>query len=137
MGVGARVGATLLRAMILARLLPSVLVVAVAATQDAPALPAQRTWMVDGVEQHALVAVPSPAPTAATPTPLVFVFHGHGGRSAAAARGFRLHELLPQAVVVYPQGLPTPGRLTDRSSSPAARGGSPRSTPPPWTMRGC
>lgn len=74
---------------------------------------APRTWTIDGIERSALVALPASAPTAAQPAPLVFVFHGHGGRSANAARGFRLHELLPDAVVVYPQGVPTPGRLTD------------------------
>ena len=86
---------------------------ALAAAQEHPTGLAPRTWSVDGVERSALVAVPAQAPTAAQPAPLVFVFHGHGGRSAAAARGFGLHELLPQAIVVYPQGLPTPGRLTD------------------------
>lgn len=87
--------------------------VALAAAQEPATGLAPRTWTVDGVERSALVAMPAKAPTAAAPAPLVFAFHGHGGRSATAARGFRLHELLPQAVVVYPQGLPTPGRLTD------------------------
>jgi polyhydroxybutyrate depolymerase len=86
---------------------------ALAAAQEQATSLAPRTWTVDGVERSALVAMPAKAPTAAAPAPLVFVFHGHGGRSAAAARGFGLHELLPQAIVVYPQGLPTPGRLTD------------------------
>lgn len=86
---------------------------AAATAQDDASDLARRTFVVDGVERSALVAMPAPPPTAAKPAPLVFVFHGHGGRSAAAARGFRLHELLPEAVVVYPQGLPTPGQLTD------------------------
>ena len=73
---------------------------ALAAAQEQPTGLAPRTWSVDGVERSALVAVPAQAPTAAQPAPLVFVFHGHGGRSAAAARGFGLHELPPQAVVV-------------------------------------
>ena len=30
-----------------------------------------------------------------------------------AARKFHIHTLWPEAIVVYPQGLPTPGRLTD------------------------
>ncbi|MBX3462193.1 MAG: hypothetical protein KF830_03405 [Planctomycetes bacterium] len=68
----------------------------------------ERTFAVDGVERQALLHVP---PAAATePAPLVFVFHGHGGRAAGAARSFGLHELWPDAIVVYPQGLPTPGR---------------------------
>jgi polyhydroxybutyrate depolymerase len=32
---------------------------------------------------------------------------------ANAAKQFRIHELWPDAVVVYPQGLKTPGKLTD------------------------
>lgn len=47
------------------------------------------------------------------PLPLVFVFHGHGGSMQNGARSFSLHTLWPEAVVVYPQGLLTPGALTD------------------------
>lgn len=71
----------------------------------------KRTWLVDGVEREALVSVPAQAAKAAAP--LVFVFHGHGGAMAQAARSFQLHTLWPEALVVYPQGLPTPGKLTD------------------------
>ena len=45
--------------------------------------------------------------------PLVFVFHGHGGNSQQASYSFNLHSLWPEAIVIYPQGVPTPGRLTD------------------------
>jgi len=45
--------------------------------------------------------------------PLVIVFHGHGGSSANAARTFQTHTLWPQALVMYPQGLPTAGQITD------------------------
>lgn len=45
--------------------------------------------------------------------PIVFCFHGHGGSAQQAARSFSLHESWPEALVVYPQGLPTPGQLTD------------------------
>jgi polyhydroxybutyrate depolymerase len=71
---------------------------------------ARRTWNVDGVEREALVHLPGGAPA---PAPVVFAFHGHGGSSRNAARTFRVHELWPDAVVVYPQGLNTPGRLSD------------------------
>jgi len=72
----------------------------------------RQAWTVEGVERTALVAAP---PTAATDKggPLVFVFHGHGGSSAQAARTFRIHEAWPEAVVIYPQGLPTVGAITD------------------------
>jgi polyhydroxybutyrate depolymerase len=70
----------------------------------------RRTWTVDGVEREALLHIPADSKS---PLPTVFVFHGHGGTSANAARSFRMHELWPDALVVYPQGLKTPGRLTD------------------------
>ena len=70
-----------------------------------------RTWIVDGVTREALVYVPPKAKTEATP--IVFAFHGHGGRMNSAARSFAYHTRSPEALVVYPQGLNTPGRLTD------------------------
>jgi polyhydroxybutyrate depolymerase len=69
------------------------------------------TWTVDGATREALVHVPAKVPTA--DAPLVFAFHGHGGSMAQASRSFPLHEKWPEAIVVYPQGLPTAGQLTD------------------------
>ncbi len=66
---------------------------------------------VDSVTREALVAYP--ASPKDQPAPVVFVFHGHGGNARNVARSFDLHTLWPEAIVVYPQGLPTPGRLTD------------------------
>jgi len=71
----------------------------------------RREWTVDGVAREALVRVPAAA--AATPAPVVFGFHGHGGSMRNAANSFRYHEVWPEAIVVYMQGLNTPGRLTD------------------------
>ncbi len=71
-----------------------------------------RTFVVDGVERQALLHVPAAAHD--EPAPLLFVFHGHGGSMAAIARRLPLHEHWPEAIVVYPAGLPTPGR-TDPS----------------------
>ncbi|MDF7826218.1 prolyl oligopeptidase family serine peptidase [Pontiellaceae bacterium B12227] len=68
-----------------------------------------RSWTVDGVQREALVHLPK----SKTPVPLVFVFHGHGGNMRNAARSFSLHKHWPEAAVVYMQGLPTPGQLTD------------------------
>lgn len=68
-----------------------------------------RSWTVDGVKREALVHLPK----VEKPMPLVFVFHGHGGNMRNAARSFNIHELWPEAAVVYMQGLPTPGQLTD------------------------
>jgi polyhydroxybutyrate depolymerase len=71
----------------------------------------QREWAIDGVTRQALVSTPES--DAANAAPLVFAFHGHGGSAAQAARSFGYHEVWPEAVVVYMQGLPTPGQLTD------------------------
>jgi len=69
------------------------------------------TVTVDGVTREAFVARPEKAGT--KPAPLVFVFHGHGGTARHAARSMPIHAHWPEAIVVYPQGLPTPGQLTD------------------------
>jgi polyhydroxybutyrate depolymerase len=69
------------------------------------------SFIVDGVARTALVYVPSAART--SPTPLVFVFHGHGGSAQRAARSFHIEREWPEAIVVYMQGLDTPGQLTD------------------------
>jgi polyhydroxybutyrate depolymerase len=71
----------------------------------------RKVWKVDGVTREALVYVPTAATT--TRTPLVFAFHGHGGTMKYAANKFRFHNLWPEAIAVYMQGLPTPGALTD------------------------
>lgn len=70
-----------------------------------------REWTVDGVTRMALIYSASSAKTNASP--VVFAFHGHGGVVSNAARSFRIQELWPEAIVVYMQGLNTPGRLTD------------------------
>lgn len=69
-------------------------------------------FTVDGVVRTALVHVPSDVPASGS-VPLVFVFHGHGGTSLNAANTFGIQRLWPQAISVYPQGLNTPGKLTD------------------------
>ncbi len=73
--------------------------------------PERMEWTVDGVLREALVCAPSKEGSGAPP--LAFGFHGHGGSMQNASRSFALHEHWPEAVVVYMQGLPTPGRLTD------------------------
>jgi polyhydroxybutyrate depolymerase len=73
--------------------------------------PAPRTWDVDGVKREALVYVPTKKTE--LKAPLVFDFHGHGGTAKHAARTHHIHEAWPEAIVVYMQGLPTPGKLTD------------------------
>ena len=70
---------------------------------------ARKTIEVDGVDREYLLH----APETGSLTPLVFVFHGHGGNMQNTSRSFRIHELWPEACVVYMQGLKTPGQLTD------------------------
>jgi polyhydroxybutyrate depolymerase len=80
----------------------------------APALLAQepkaRAWDVDGVKREALIVTPAKSTKA---PPLMFVFHGHGGTAKHAAARYAYHKHWPEAVTVYPQGLLTPGKLTD------------------------
>lgn len=61
---------------------------------------------VDGVEREALVY----APQDRRPHPVVYVWHGHSGNMNITARTARIQELWPDAVVVYPNGLPTKGK---------------------------
>lgn len=82
----------------------------VAATTSA-AEPAARTWQIDGVAREAQVYVPVAAKQKAAP--LVFVWHGHGGTAQLMVRRYQLEQIWPEAIVVYAQGLNTPGRLTD------------------------
>lgn len=72
---------------------------------------ARREWKVDGVTREALVHIPAMAKTNAAP--VVFAFHGHGGSMRNAARMFGYHTEWPETIVVYMQGLNTPGKLTD------------------------
>lgn len=73
--------------------------------------PSRREWQVNGVAREALVNVPEGAKTEAAP--VVFAFHGHGGTMRHAVATFAYHKEWPEAIVVYMQGLNTPGRLTD------------------------
>lgn len=70
------------------------------------------SFTVDGVERQALV-FPNSKPASNAGAPVVFVFHGHGGTAQYAARRFRIHELWPEAVVVYMQGIPGVKGITD------------------------
>jgi polyhydroxybutyrate depolymerase len=88
-----------------------ILLLAAASNLQAGEAPTRREWAIDGVVREALVYAPAQAKTEATP--VIFAFHGHGGNMHSAARGFGYHTLWPQAIVVYPQGLNTPGKLTD------------------------
>jgi polyhydroxybutyrate depolymerase len=65
---------------------------------------------VDKIDRDALVFFP---PKSNTSAPVVFAFHGHGGNAIGAAKSFAIQKHWPTAIVVYMQGLNTPGILTD------------------------
>ncbi|HLF83932.1 MAG TPA: esterase [Blastocatellia bacterium] len=67
--------------------------------------PTRETFTVDGVERQAVV-YPNARPAPGAGAPVVFMFHGHGGTAQNVARRLRIHELWPEAVVVYMQGIP-------------------------------
>jgi polyhydroxybutyrate depolymerase len=69
----------------------------------------RREWKVDGITREALMYVPA----STNSIPVLFAFHGHGGNMNQAVRSYGYHTIWPEAIVVYPQGLNTPGRLTD------------------------
>jgi polyhydroxybutyrate depolymerase len=74
--------------------------------------PTSTKWTVDGVEREALIVLP--ATSSKSKPPVIFAFHGHGGNMHFAARGMAFQNSWPEAIVVYPQGLPTPGIIMDQ-----------------------
>src|SRR5947199_9757641 len=79
--------------------------------------PTPTKWTVDGVEREALVFLPSAS--SKSKSPVIFAFHGHGGNMHFAARGMAFQNAWPDAIVVYPEGLPTPGMVLDREGKKA------------------
>ena len=69
----------------------------------AGASPKVMTWNVAGAQRSAIVYAPASAANAKTP--LVFAFHGFGDTNENF-QGVGLEKAWPQAIVVYPQGLP-------------------------------
>src|ERR1700722_4148055 len=63
-------------------------------------------WTIGGVQREAIVITPTKH-SASGKAPLVFAFHGHGDNAKDFSEGTNLHAFWPEAIVVYPQGLPT------------------------------
>lgn len=103
---------------LLLSLLTSLLFVA-QTTAAEPRNPERMEWTIDGVKREADVFLVKSEKN--EPAPLVFGFHGHGGSMRNAARSFRLHDVWPEAFVVYMQGLNTPGKLTDPEGKKSKR----------------
>lgn len=73
--------------------------------------PTRLELTVDGLQRETIIYRPTKESDAGAP--VVFGFHGHGGNMQNSSRTFHIQTLWPEALVVYMQGIPTPGRLTD------------------------
>jgi polyhydroxybutyrate depolymerase len=65
----------------------------------------ERAWDVGGVKRTAVVRAPLTKGEARPP--VVFGWHGHYGTAARVAGSWDIMKLWPEAVFVFPQGLPT------------------------------
>jgi len=88
-----------------------------ASAREAAAQGTVMNFNVDGVKREALVFAPKDAKGR---SPLVFAWHGHGGNMRGTSRLMHVQTLWPEAIVVYPQGLPT------------VSGGDPEGAKPGW-----
>jgi polyhydroxybutyrate depolymerase len=70
-------------------------------------------WKVGDTDREALLYVPAFA--TGKPSPVIFLFHGHGGDMRKMFDNHRFDKLWPEAIVVVPQGLNTPGKLIDHT----------------------
>src|SRR5579871_2850309 len=58
---------------------------------------------VDGVDRNAIVVATNQV---APGSPVLFMFHGHGGSAERCETRFQLNLAWPEAIIVYPDGLP-------------------------------
>lgn len=70
-----------------------------------------RTFNIEGVERKAII---HEGGAKTGKSPVVFVFHGHGGNARYAERRLDFHDAWKEALVVYMEGIPGIGMLTDR-----------------------
>lgn len=68
------------------------------------------TWTVDGNERKAIVFAPKDT-SDGRKLPVVFGFHGHGGNMQGMSQLMHIQTVWPEAIVVYPQGLNSPGPI--------------------------
>lgn len=80
---------------------------------------------VDGQTREALIFMPA---RLGPHTPVIFGFHGHGGNSYQASKSFGLQTAWPEAICVYPQGLPTKGGIYDPQGKYNGWAGEPSET---------
>src|ERR1051326_2947242 len=77
--------------------------------------PIRMTFKVGGLERHALVFPPS---NPAKKSPVIFGFHGHGGSPRGSVRGMGFQNAWPEALVVYPQGMPIATSVDPQGTKP-------------------
>ena len=99
-----------------ARVVVVLAVFAAARSAGLAAEPSRMTWVVNGETREALVF--APAGTPGGKVPVILAFHGHGGNMGAAAQWMRFQVAWPEALVVYPQGLPTRTTIDPRGLKP-------------------
>ena len=66
------------------------------------------TLNINGVQREFLAYFPKTKDM--KPRPVVFGWHGHGGTGKSAAKKYLVHEYWPQAIAIYPTGLPSKGK---------------------------
>lgn len=71
------------------------------------------TWTIGSDQREALVFAPTVEP-AGEKHPVIFAFHGHGGNMENTASQMNFQTVWPEAVVIYPQGLPGRGAVHDQ-----------------------
>ncbi len=100
--------------LVLAFVISTTAVCAAAQAATPTAGPTTRRWTIDGVTREAMVYVPDSAQTqpSSQPSPVIFAFHGRGGKMQGFAR-VAFEKAWPEAIVVYPQALKTPGLIAD------------------------
>ncbi|MBX7174644.1 MAG: alpha/beta hydrolase [Pyrinomonadaceae bacterium] len=69
------------------------------------------TFNIEGVERKAII---HQGEAKTKKSPVLFVFHGHGGNARLVERRFKFHDAWKDAIVVYMEGIPGIGMLTDR-----------------------
>ncbi|MBB4802150.1 polyhydroxybutyrate depolymerase [Flavobacterium nitrogenifigens] len=84
-----------------------------AAIAQQKSIPVIKHWQVDGLDREALIYIPSTAQSKLSP--VIFLFHGHGGNMQEMFDSHNFQDLWPEAIVIVPQGLKTPGQLVDKA----------------------
>lgn len=70
-----------------------------------------QTFNIEGVERKAII---HEGEAKTKKSPVLFVFHGHGGNARLVEQRFKFHNAWKEALVVYMEGIPGVGMLTDR-----------------------